>query len=387
MIPIPGEIQAVLDTLRAAGFEACPVGGCVRDRLMGKVPEDWDVCTSALPDAVLRLFGEAYAVPTGLKHGTVTVRSGNRSVEITTYRVDGAYADHRKPDAVRFTPSLREDLCRRDFTVNAMALDETGSVIDLFGGRADLQAGILRCVGDPETRFREDALRILRGLRFAGKLDFAVEPATEAAMRALCPTLRLLSPERVQKELRGLLLSPGCSRVFRDYGDILSVVLPGVDFSDTEAVSAAPADFCLRFALLCGQQAAALSEKLRCSGEEQRRIARFRQALALTLTERREDMARLAALLGWADSALLRGDSPMLRALRQEPMPLTVRELSISGGELRELGYPDGPQMGQCLNALLRQVQAGTLQNDAASLREAAQTAYKNIVQKTRQDD
>ncbi|MBR2484405.1 MAG: tRNA nucleotidyltransferase, partial [Oscillospiraceae bacterium] len=163
-------VQAVMQALEGAGFEAYAVGGAVRDSLLGKEPFDWDVTTSALPEQVMERFGDA-AIPTGLKHGTVTVLQNGERIEVTTYRKDGDYADHRHPVAVEFTPSLREDLQRRDFTVNAIALSWDGIVIDPFEGQADLAAGVLRAVGDAEQRFEEDALRILRGLRFASVLD------------------------------------------------------------------------------------------------------------------------------------------------------------------------------------------------------------------------
>ena len=163
---IPEFVQKVLYRLEAAGHEAWCVGGCVRDLLRGRSPEDWDVTTSALPEETMTVFA-GQAIPTGLQHGTVTVRQDHRSVEVTTYRVDGAYLDHRRPDSVTFTRSLEEDLQRRDFTVNAMALGLRGELRDPFGGQADLEKGILCCVGDPDRRFNEDALRILRGLRFA----------------------------------------------------------------------------------------------------------------------------------------------------------------------------------------------------------------------------
>ena len=161
MVNIPKDVAEILRRLNAAGHEAWCVGGCVRDSLLGRTPEDWDVTTGALPEETLALFGRQ-ALPTGLKHGTVTVRTARGGVEVTTYRVDGTYRDHRRPDSVTFTRSLEEDLQRRDFTVNAMAMGPDGVIRDPFGGQADLAAGILRCVGVPDKRFDEDALRILR---------------------------------------------------------------------------------------------------------------------------------------------------------------------------------------------------------------------------------
>ena len=170
-IQIPDPVEEILNTLEAAGHRAWCVGGCVRDSLLGRPPGDWDVTTAALPEETMALFA-ARAVPTGLRHGTVTVKTALGGVEVTTLRRDGAYRDHRRPESVTFTGSLEEDLRRRDFTVNALAADRTGRVLDPLNGRADLEAGVLRCVGDPDRRFTEDALRILRGLRFAAQLGF-----------------------------------------------------------------------------------------------------------------------------------------------------------------------------------------------------------------------
>ena len=193
-------------TLEEEGYEAYPVGGCVRDLLLGRTPGDVDVCTSAPPEELLRLFPTA--IPTGLRHGTVTVPGDRGGVEITSFRREGTYTDGRHPDGVAFDVGLTEDLARRDFTVNAMALTEAGQVIDLHGGREDLAAGLIRCVGDPARRFREDALRMLRGIRFAAQLGFSLHPDTAAALARNAAGLDHVSGERVKGELEKLLLSP-----------------------------------------------------------------------------------------------------------------------------------------------------------------------------------
>lgn len=203
---IPSYVRTCLNTLRGAGFSAYPVGGCVRDTLLGRVPGDWDVTTSALPEEVMALF--AKTVPTGVRHGTVTVLLEGQAMEVTAFRAEEGYSDGRHPDRVRLGVSLEEDLARRDFTVNAMAFAPDGSVIDLFGGREDLDAGLLRTVGEPERRFREDALRILRGVRFAAQLGFEPEPATAAAMEREAGRLACVSAERIVTELEKTLLSP-----------------------------------------------------------------------------------------------------------------------------------------------------------------------------------
>ena len=218
----------LLDTLHRAGYAAYVVGGCVRDSLLGLTPHDWDLCTSALPQQGMELFGEEKCIPTGLQHGTVTVKQGGRLYETTTFRTEGAYSDGRHPDSVAFVPDVREDLARRDFTINAMAYSAEEGLIDPFGGQADLQSGILRAVGVPHQRFTEDALRILRALRFTAKLGFTLEPATAAAALAARDTLRTVSAERLYAELDGLLLAPGAGKTLAQYGEILGGVVPEI---------------------------------------------------------------------------------------------------------------------------------------------------------------
>lgn len=222
---IPAEVKTILQKLEAQGEEAYAVGGCVRDMLLGREPFDWDVTTAAAPERVMEIFG-ADACPTGLKHGTVTVRSGERKVEVTTYREDGEYADHRHPQQVVFTKSLAEDLKRRDFTVNAMAVNLAGELTDLHGGREDLNDCVLRAVGTAAERFEEDALRILRGLRFASQLGFRIEEETARAMEEKKHLLREIAGERVREELTKLLCGRDVRRVLTEYPHVLGAVLP-----------------------------------------------------------------------------------------------------------------------------------------------------------------
>lgn len=203
---VPGPVRTCCETLWAAGEAACPVGGCVRDSLLGRTPGDWDVATSARPEVVQGLF--ARTVPTGLRHGTVTVLLDGMYLEVTAFRREEGYSDGRRPDRVVFGVGLTEDLARRDFTINAMALLPDGTVADPFGGEADLAARLIRCVGDPERRFREDALRMLRAVRFAAQLGFAIEEETAAALRREAAGLEQVSGERVRVELEKTLLSP-----------------------------------------------------------------------------------------------------------------------------------------------------------------------------------
>ena len=217
----------LLDALHGAGHAAYAVGGCVRDSLLGLAPHDWDLCTSARPEQVMALFGEEKCIPTGLQHGTVTVKQGGRLYETTTFRTEGAYSDGRHPDAVCFVPDVREDLARRDFTINAMAYSAEEGLIDPFGGRGDLAAHLVRAVGEPERRFEEDALRILRLYRFAARFGFAIDPATGAAARALGPHLDCVSAERIQEELLKLLAAPRPGSYLEPA--VLAVVLPELE--------------------------------------------------------------------------------------------------------------------------------------------------------------
>ncbi len=264
MISAPEAAREAIHRLHEAGYEAYLVGGCVRDALLGRTPGDWDITTAALPEQVEAVFAGERMIETGLKHGTVTVLLDGLPLEITTFRTEAAYSDHRHPDAVAFTPSLTEDLARRDFTINAMAwtLENTGDgslcstkasvfsddcitqrtvpcvplekrgegledgLQDPFGGQTDLERKLIRCVGDPYKRFEEDALRILRALRFAAQLDFAIDPATADAAFALRDTLRLVSRERIAVELTKLLCGPAARRIIMEYWEILAVPLP-----------------------------------------------------------------------------------------------------------------------------------------------------------------
>ena len=246
---------ALLARLHGAGYAAYAVGGCVRDSLLGRTPQDWDLCTSARPEQVLALFGEGQCIPTGLQHGTVTIKYGGQLYETTTFRTEGAYTDGRHPDEVHFVPDVRQDLARRDFTINAMAYNDAEGLIDPFGGQQDLQQGILRAVGDPATRFEEDALRILRLYRFAARFGFAIDPPTGQAARELCAHLDCVSVERIEEELSKLLAAPAPAAYLDE--KILKVIIPELSAPALQAakpvVDACPAgteDLPVRWAAL-----------------------------------------------------------------------------------------------------------------------------------------
>lgn len=227
-INIPDNAKTILDTIHNAGFEAYVVGGCVRDALLGRIPGDWDITTNALPDKIKKLFKRT--VDTGIQHGTVTVMMGREGYEVTTYRIDGKYEDSRHPTDVSFTTDLLEDMKRRDFTINAMAYNDKEGLIDRFDGIRDLKDGIIRCVGQPCERFSEDALRIMRAVRFAAQLGFEIDEGTKKAMKELSPTLKKISAERIQAELIKLLLSDHPERLKTAYElGITSVFMPEFD--------------------------------------------------------------------------------------------------------------------------------------------------------------
>lgn len=432
---MPGYVQNVLTALEAAGYEAWCVGGCVRDLMLGRAPEDWDVTTNALPEATMALFG-SHAFPTGLRHGTVTVREEHRSVEVTTYRVDGDYHDHRRPDTVVFTPSLEEDLRRRDFTVNAMALSLRGDLRDPFGGQADLKAGVLRCVGKPERRFGEDALRILRGLRFAAVLGFAMDPATAAGIHGHRALLKDIAAERIQVELFKLLCGKDAAAVLREYPDVVGVfwpeILPMVGFDQRNrhhcydvwehtlhAVEAVEPEPVLRCAMLLHDVG-----KPRCFIVDQDGNGHFYGHPEIS-RELADDMLRrlkcaaafretVVRLVEWHDRNIPRTDRGLRRALRalgeedlrrlilvkradnlaQAPeyrdtqreidraeaildklvaadACFSLGQLTVNGRDLAALGL-SGPEIGRTLNALLDKVVDGELPNERTALLEAA---------------
>lgn len=267
MVQIPTHALTVVERLERYGYEAYVVGGCVRDSLLGRTPKDWDVCTNALPEEVLRVFKRFHVIKTGLQHGTVTVMVDRQPVEVTTFRIDGNYSDNRHPDSVNFVSRVEEDLARRDFTINAMAYNPTRGLVDAFGGQNDLRAGIIRCVGEPDARFNEDGLRILRALRFAARYNFGIETETSFSIHRNRHLLENVSVERIFVELKGILVGDGVLGMMQAFPDVFAVIIPELAASigfdqhnphhcydvwthTAHAVQAAPADELLRLALL-----------------------------------------------------------------------------------------------------------------------------------------
>ena len=382
-IQLPYEVEWVIGKIRDAGYEAFAVGGCVRDTLLGRTPEDWDVTTSARPEAVKAIFERT--VDTGLQHGTVTVLKNRKGYEVTTYRIDGEYHDGRHPDSVEFTPNLLEDLKRRDFTINAMAYSHETGIVDEFGGMEDLKAGIVRCVGRPEDRFTEDALRLLRALRFSAQLGFEIEESTYAAIKTIAPNLAKVSKERVQAELTKLLLSAHPERILllKETG-LSAQIVPGFDAVFAPALfselSRLPAEKSLRWAgfLLCQstKQAEAVLKGLKMDNETIGNVSRMiegaKETLPLEKPAVRRAMSRYTPyqLEGALKLKELMGspDAEEIRRLREEIIRdgdcVSLKELAVKGRDLLEAGVERGPMVGEILNHLFDLVLLHPEKND-----------------------
>lgn len=351
----PKYVIHILNTLERSGYEARLVGGCVRDTLLHRRPNDWDVATAAAPEAVTELFEST--VPTGIRHGTVTVLYGGSACEVTTYRVEGAYSDHRRPDSVRFTSRLEEDLSRRDFTINAMAMDASLAITDPFGGREDLSRRLIRCVGDARERFTEDALRMLRAVRFAAQLDFALDSAALEAIAGCAPLCSALSPERVAAELRAVLASrnPDMVWLMADLGLLNAWLTP----REGERTHLGALPRCARLAHFC-------SDLSRCGSitstdtflrslRMDTRSVKICSAAAEILASGSRDYKRL--LRDYGEDAVLASypKSRRLRAVLRSGECWSLASLAITGGELAALGYA-GRELGEELRRLLEHV-------------------------------
>ena len=389
---------ALLDELHRAGFGAYAVGGCVRDSLLGLTPHDWDLCTAARPGQVMELFGEDRCIPTGLQHGTVTVKRDGKLYEITTFRTEGRYSDGRHPDSVAFVPDLREDLARRDFTINAMAYSAEEGLCDPFGGREDLARGVVRAVGEPLRRFGEDALRILRLYRFAARFGFAIDEATEAAAKQLASHLDCVSAERIEEELNKLLAAPQPGVYLEP--EVLAFVLPELPPEEltkarrriddlpagTEQVSARWAALLLPLGETGARKAL---KRLKCSN------ARIDGAAVLVREcgEKTPDALdkcdlclQAKRLLGKYDlhtvrqltalwTALAPEEKASFDALRAEAEALTaqgtccrISQLAVNGRDLMAAGAAPGPGLRRVLEALLEEVITGRLPNEKTEL-------------------
>ena len=419
MIRLPAHAARAIEQLEGAGFETWAVGGCVRDSLRGAAPHDWDLCTAARPEQMKAVFAGERVLETGLKHGTLTLLTDGGPLEITTFRADGGYSDGRHPDAVRFVGSVEDDLARRDFTVGAMAWHPARGLCDPYGGLDDLQDGILRAVGDPDARFTEDGLRILRAVRFASQLGFAVEPQTAAAMRRQLARLNCVAAERVREELTRMLCGRFVQRALLSYRDVLAAVLPelvpmfdcaqqnphhlyDVWEHSVRAVGQVPAVPALRWAMLlhdCGKPACKtidekgvghfyghpkvsreiaerIVQRLRFSGAESARILLLVEQHDRPLGENDKLVRRRLSQIGEArfrdllaikkgdavgqgthpeDVAWLYGMEQCLDRVLAADACFSLRQLAVNGDDMLALGL-SGPAVGAMLHDLLRAV-------------------------------
>lgn len=397
-IPMDAGAAELLHALHAAGHAAYVVGGCVRDSLLGLTPHDWDLCTSALPQQVMELFGAQRCIPTGLQHGTVTVKQSGALYEITTFRTEGTYTDGRHPDEVHFVPDVREDLARRDLTINAMAYNEKEGLVDPFGGQADLQSGIVRAVGVPRQRFTEDALRILRLYRFAARFGFAIDPPTAQAAQELCAHLDCVSVERIEEELAKLLSAPAPAAYLNE--KILGVVLPELS---PEALAAAKpvVDACPAGAENLPVRLAALLlslgedgirrtlRRLRCSNaliEEAAVLVREAVPgvpVSLNIYARRllgkynlctvQRIAALGTALQPERAADFAALSELAEQLDADGVCCRVSQLAVNGRDLMAAGVPAGPGIRKVLEALLDGVIREEYPNERQALLAAVQ--------------
>lgn len=432
---LPEHVEACLARLEAGGYPTYAVGGCVRDACLGLQPEDYDLCTAALPEQIRAVFAGERLVLAGVKHGTVGVVTEGGVVEITTFRTEGDYRDHRHPDWVTFVPTVEADLARRDFTINAMAWAPGRGLADPFGGREDLERKVLRAVGDPQRRFQEDALRILRGVRFAARFGLAVEPATEKAMLAQAYQLRNLARERVYGELCNLLTWVSTGDMLR-FGPVLAAAIPelepmlGFDQHSphhaydlythvAHVVGAVPGDLTLRWAALLhdvgkvptftrdqdgrghfyghaqvgADMAAEILMGLKAPAEMRQQVAALIAAHMTHLKPDRKLLRRQLSKLGWElmekevllqqadmagkgtgehDLAVFDEIWALLGQLREEDACLKVGDLAVNGDDLLALGFR-GKAVGDALKALLEQVLEEQVENNKEALLASAQ--------------
>ena len=432
-LKLPPGAKAILDTLRRHGYETYVVGGCVRDSLLGLHPKDWDICTAAVPERVEQLLAGYRIVETGLKHGTVTVLAGGAPYEVTTFRVDGTYSDSRRPDSVRFVSDLREDLARRDFTVNAMAYSPDTGLVDPFCGRGDLQSGLIRCVGNADERFLEDALRVMRALRFASVYEFSIENATARAVHENARRLNHIAAERISAELCKLLGGKGVLPVLLDYSDVLTVIVPElapcVGFRENGGLHTVYEHASYALAACDGQDAAVLLalllhdiavpvcdaghalrgrdmaegilRRLRLDGKTRR------EALELILYHDEDIPVNKSAVKRWlnrlgpegldrllavrmADAAAGEGEdreqrlehSRRLAELKEEVLAakecFSLDDLALRGSDLIELGVPEGKRIGDTLRLLLDMVIDGKVDNERGTLLRQAENMLRS---------
>lgn len=399
-IAVPPQAQYIIETLNSHGFQAYVVGGCVRDSLLGKNPQDWDITTSAPPQAVKAIFGRT--IDTGIAHGTVTVMRGRESYEVTTYRIDGEYEDKRHPKNVVFTSNLVEDLRRRDFTINAMAYSHKDGLIDEFQGISDLREKKIRCVGNAMDRFTEDALRILRAIRFSAQLGFDIEPETRAAIKALAPNLVHVSKERIQMELTKILLSPHPNHVREIFEDgiapYISEGFAGIHLEDSFIDPKLPALRHLRWAAFLRweteERAESILKELKTDNSTiagvKLLIQWWRKPIGAAEVSVRKVMCRMTPQ-AYDDLLVMKKcmaevpESPkelekveeLTQLIRERGDCVSLKKLAVTGRDLIRMGMEPGQALGEILEYLLRLVLEYPEWNTKERLIQEAEKALK----------
>lgn len=406
-INMPKDVKYIINTLEKNGYEAYAVGGCVRDAIIGKEPNDWDITTNATPMQVKKLF--KHTIDTGIQHGTVTIMIHKVGYEVTTYRIDGKYADGRHPDKVEFTVSLKEDLKRRDFTINAMAYNDTKGIIDLFGGIEDLKEGIVKCVGNPYNRFDEDALRILRAFRFAAVLNFEVEEKTKKAAGDLAENLNKISKERIRTELDKLLMSDTPEKLMeaRKCGLLKYILSEVEDDINIELVKAMPKNNYMKWAaLLYHREEEEVSKILKKLKFDNKTVNICKRIVGYSKDFRNiyKENVRVAAhevgvdifdkflefskvcinLQDWKggeypdNSDYINNIEHLYKKVIDDGDCLSLKELAVKGGDLMEIGVPKGAKLGEILNILLYKVLDNPKYNNREKLLEIAGNIINN---------
>ena len=387
---LPNSIRYVLSTLLSKGYTAHIVGGCVRDTLMGRTPSDYDVTTNALPEQIMGCFSGIGFILSGIRHGTVALKLNDEIIEVTTYRIDGEYKDNRHPESVIFTDRIEDDLARRDFTVNAMAISADGELCDPFNGINDIQQKIIRCVGDPDKRFEEDGLRILRALRFASVLSFNIENHTSSSICKNKSLLHNISSERIQSELFKLLTGDNAAQVLQKYRNVLCECFECSHAAYMERIDSLPKDVVLRLAaLLYGTQSPKQSLQILKVSNSVYNDVMFILENCDSLTDMTDtDITKLFGIYGEhlfgkliCFSAFVTGmkDSRAERIAEKiirENAPCKLKDLAITGEALLAIGL-HGSNIGKCLSAMLTDVIEGKVANNTAEL-----TAYAKVFAK-----
>lgn len=414
VIPLPTEVGRIIKILEDRGYEAYIVGGCVRDEVMNLLfhselsPKDWDITTSASPEETMKSLKLAgiKTIPTGIKHGTITAIIENQSYEITTYRIEGKYLNHRSPAEVRFATKLQDDLCRRDFTINAMAYHPVVGLVDIYGGVQDLKAKLISAVGNPFLRFEEDALRILRALRFASRLDFVISETTSEAMFEHMELLKFISIERIMSEMGQILCGKNASKVLLEYREIVLFALMGKDMPKDDEyshykIAATMLGFCpinttmrlivlLYFGIKDYQEIAKILKRVRLAKWTEKMILNMGEYLNMALVDEKIWIKERLGMMGEKNFRVfldikkaffavipneeelskLKGIFDKFDKIIQDKEPICIADLAINGDDLQMLGIPKGKQIKEILHQALKAVMSEEIPNDKNSLKD-----------------